>query len=91
MTEHSKLPWRISKFFPEIVMGADGSWAADCVNFHCSKANAAFIVKACNAHDELVEALTRIANGDGVYGAQAHEYKTIARAALAKLDGGNNG
>jgi hypothetical protein len=28
-------------------------------------------------------ALAKIANGDGVYGAQALEYKTIARAALA--------
>ncbi|QQM29342.1 hypothetical protein JET14_13515 [Martelella lutilitoris] len=31
----------------------------------------------------LIEALKQIANGDGVYGAQAHEYKQIARAALA--------
>ena len=32
-------------------------------------------------------ALEKIASGDGVYGAQAHEYKQIARAALAKADG----
>lgn len=32
--------------------------------------------------DGLREALERIAAGDGVYGAQAHEYKQIARAAL---------
>ena len=34
----------------------------------------------------LVEALEKIANGDGVYGAQAHEYKQIARAALAQAE-----
>lgn len=32
--------------------------------------------------DGMREALERIAAGDGVYGAQAHEYKQIARAAL---------
>ena len=32
--------------------------------------------------DQMREALERIAAGDGVYGAQAHEYKQIARAAL---------
>lgn len=32
---------------------------------------------------EMAEALVKIANGDGTYGAQAHEYKEIARAALS--------
>lgn len=32
----------------------------------------------------LEKALTEIANGDGTYGAQAYEYKQIAREALAK-------
>lgn len=31
---------------------------------------------------KLEEALRKIANGEGAYGAQAHEYKQIARAAL---------
>lgn len=35
----------------------------------------------------LVEALRKIASGDGVYGAQAHEYKEIARAALRLMEG----
>lgn len=33
------------------------------------------------------EALEEIASGDGVYGAQAYEYKQIAREALAKVKG----
>jgi hypothetical protein len=36
----------------------------------------------------MYEALEKIANGDGVYGAQAHEYKQIARAALAASPSG---
>lgn len=36
---------------------------------------------------EQREALERIANGDGYYGAQAREYKQIARAALGKEAG----
>lgn len=35
----------------------------------------------CDA-ERFRPALEKIANGDGVYGAQAHEYKQIARTAL---------
>lgn len=44
-------------------------------------------VLAVNAHDQLVEALREIAVGEGHYGAQAFEYKQIARKALALVDG----
>ncbi len=37
--------------------------------------------------DELMAALKKIAAGDGVYGVQAHEYKQIARQAIAKAEG----
>jgi len=50
------------------------------------RANAAFIVRACNSHDDLLAALEKIAAGDGYYGAQAREYKEIARSALAKIN-----
>ena len=33
-------------------------------------------------------ALREIAAGDGIYGAQAHEYKQIARNAIARAEGG---
>ena len=35
---------------------------------------------------ELLTALKQIANGEGYYGAQAAEYKAIARAAIAKAE-----
>jgi hypothetical protein len=38
-------------------------------------------------HEPAVEALRKIAVGDGYYGAQAREYKQIAVAALAIIDG----
>lgn len=38
------------------------------------------------AADAMREALKQIANGEGYYGAQAREYKAIARAALAKVE-----
>jgi hypothetical protein len=40
------------------------------------------------AAPDMYEALERIAAGEGVYGAQAHEYKQIARAAIIKARGG---
>ena len=58
-----------------------------------AEANAAFIVRACNAHDDLVKALKNLLDyADGMHRAQAHEeghdidYETFpeARAALAK-------
>lgn len=39
------------------------------------------------AAPDLLKALEEIANGDGIYGAQAHEYKQIAHAAIAKAKG----
>lgn len=38
--------------------------------------------EAADAIEALRSALTEISTGEGVYGAQAHEYKQIARAAL---------
>jgi len=40
------------------------------------------------ASPTMYEALSQISAGEGVYGAQAHEYKQIARAALTKARGG---
>ncbi len=43
--------------------------------------------KAAEGIVEAVEALEKIASGEGCYGAQAFEYKKIARAALATIRG----
>ncbi len=70
----------------------DAEWCALACGLHdtVANANAAHIAR-CDpdtmrdiaAYAAVMrEALERIAIGDGVYGAQAHEYKQIARAAL---------
>jgi hypothetical protein len=66
MTQHTKTPWRVQATYPVLVEGqmADGMWAlvADAggdVDMPQTEwaSNAAFIVKAVNMHDALVEAL----------------------------------
>jgi hypothetical protein len=53
-----------------------------------AKADAAFIVRAVNVHDDLVAALREIANGaDGPIEARC-EMRKIASAALAKAEEG---
>lgn len=40
------------------------------------------IATALNCHEELLDALRKIAAGEGFYGLQAKEYKDIAKAAI---------
>lgn len=40
---------------------------------------------AINSHHELMDALRKIAAGEGFYGLQAREYKDIAKAAIASV------
>jgi len=94
MTEHTKTPW-VAVQYP------DQSWGVRSALFAIATivaqdmedrdngeeaANSRFIVTACNHHDELVAALKRIASGEGYYGAQAAEYKQIARDVLSELE-----
>jgi hypothetical protein len=60
---------------------------------HCTltaEANARFIVKACNAHDDLVDALKEVIR---LYGAEIEDSEfavaawRVASAAIAKLEG----
>lgn len=55
----------------------------------CAKANAAFIVRACNSHAALVEALESVlAALDEANGDPRHPEAIKARAALAQAKGG---
>lgn len=58
---HTPTPWR-TYAGRAIVFDADGNYVAYCGQSHFieteeQKANAEFIVRACNSHDELVAAL----------------------------------
>lgn len=65
MSNHTKTPWRTGgEQNPTIIYDGDGWAVASTAVVHVRKnakyeadANAAFIVRACNAHDELVAAL----------------------------------
>lgn len=48
------------------------------------EANAAFIVRACNAHYALIEALEGLLKEMNGYGDEEHEAKAIAALKLAK-------
>lgn len=103
MTEHTQLPWQQDGSYV-FCTTAEGMHKdiADCArpltaSIPEGKANAAFIVKACNAHEELVAALnacleavthqdigTYDMDGQSFYDALEHASKA-AQAALAKV------
>lgn len=97
---NSTYEWEIVKADPP---GSDDVWyIAACVDGAegaSSKANARFIVTACNAHDELVAAL-RLVRGiiveaamtgfnchDGDWAERLYASQAVTHAALAKLEG----
>lgn len=95
--KHSPLPWKCTR---ECIIDNANAPVAECdalaLSQRMDEANAAFIVRAVNAHDELIAALERIAAFDDVMAsnhlAQTGSYAQfdepasveIARAALAK-------
>lgn len=96
-TNHTALPWQVSPLNPDIVQTADKTTIAETYAKNCD-ANAAFIVRCVNAHDELVAALRMIdtahANcvryadvpGSGTdWRSYCLALADIARAALAKV------
>lgn len=70
-TGHAPLPWRVGSEYPATVFTTDARTAGRLVcqcdphdKFHPSSiANAALIVRAVNAHQALVEALTELMEG----------------------------
>jgi len=56
-TKHTLTPWRLKDGFPCKVVTQEGELIVDTTPFRSdpvsSRADAVFIVKACNAHDEL--------------------------------------
>ena len=88
-TQHTPTPWQAPETISFYILGASelGQFVANA----STKANADFIVRACNAHDELVAALSQIARlaSEGEVSANMqYALGDIARAALAKIDKG---
>ena len=96
-TKHTPTPWHVGMRAAERIVYDGTGWAvANATIYHAEHeggqtlANAAFIVRACNAHDDLLAALETIANQCGpftVHGLPPLDYATIgniARAAIAE-------
>lgn len=90
--QHTPGPWSAKD---SVNVYHEGRHIADCgchtegVPLHIgleNAANAAFIVRACNAHDELVEALTLCLSALDEYAGRsgALEERRLARAAIKK-------
>lgn len=64
---HTPTPWKLDDTRPMVyVMGADGETIASFDRRSIEEANAAFIVRAVNAHEELLFACKEAA--DAIYG-----------------------
>lgn len=86
-TLHTPTPWHTDKDDPSTIFNSMGGYVTridgNAVQTRAAiEGNAAFIVRACNAHDELVAALQRIQTLPESAGAHMQD---IARAALAKV------
>jgi len=92
MSDHSKTPWAFETqtSFSHIVHGPNSESVCDVIDV----CDAEFIVRACNAHDELVEAfdalVSQIAKND-FRDSHGHDAKMLkafidAQAALAKQE-----
>lgn len=99
-TQRTPTPWRLSEQYSLTVEYKIGDYVATmCGLRDKAEANAAFIVRACNAHDELVAALEGTIDcltvheldcaRDGLKNAEraARDALSAVRAAIAKAKG----
>lgn len=90
--KHTALPWRIGDAGQTVFGPPNGSISPTTIA-HTIRADAAYIVLACNAYPALVEALKGIVkyrDSVGALGFQLEkldDYLNIARAALAQAQG----
>ena len=86
MTQHTPGPWTTDELG---TVTSEGRYIAACEHFNnpsqVVKANAEFIVRACNAHDELLDVCQRLhaAMMDGHHIAP-YEYRAVLGDAIAK-------
>jgi len=88
-TEHTPTPWEIGISHTEEI--AIRHPEGDCIATVCdllegeAQANASFIVRACNSHDELVACLEDILDADGDLNVMDfNRYRAALKKASAK-------
>lgn len=85
---HTALPWKAKpSAVYESVYAEDGDLICFASMRPNAKANAAFIARACNAHDDLVKALRDLCNAVDSCVDLTPEVMAQARAALFKAQG----
>ncbi len=94
MSEHTPVPWGFTEDIPEdmrvFVTGYSSGEVCEMVEHpglagqrETQKANARFIIRACNSFKDMFDTLSAIASGRYVEG----EEQEMARAAIAKTEG----
>lgn len=85
LTKHTPLPWDYftgrTRHHVEVAYGAPGMGTAICSVPKSQEANAEFIVRACNAHYDLLAAL------EALYDRRTSDTMAKARDAIAKARG----
>ena len=79
--EHTATPWKIDVDF-DWVRDSEGRIVANCTGRSDQRANAAFIVRACNSFGLLLEALRSIMS----VSAPGREQYTIAKEAIREAE-----
>lgn len=90
-TQHTPTPWRVEEDKKNLIAATSPGFFLDPVArcnvsgvHEADKANAAFIVLACNAHEELLAALKKASYYlDGASSGHANAYRLVM-AAIAK-------
>lgn len=91
MTQHTPTPYKVGSYGSNrlpTILTRNNTIIAICEPIKECEANAAFIVKACNAHDELVAFVKKVAEEADKVAAHRAVYKKLrddARAIIAKV------
>jgi hypothetical protein len=85
-TKPGNHPVTIAETETRIALKCDGETVAYVAMGKQDSEWAINLVTAINCHDELMDALRKIAAGEGYYGLQAREYKGIAKAAIVSAN-----
>lgn len=78
-------PLTIAETETRIALKCDGETVAYIAMGRQDSEWAINLVTAINCHEELMNAMRKIATGEGCYGLQAREYKDIAKAAIVSV------
>lgn len=90
--QHTPTPWRVGAKASQCVYGADESpiFMVDSMEEHTraqEKIDAAFIVRAVNSHEELLNALKDVCYAVNNWPESKAEVLKIAQSAIAKAEG----